>query len=137
MMEDKRGYARISMLAPLYVRQLSGVTLDDCFCRLNEQGFDDYLKRSLYKKINISGSGILFESDVPFAPGGILEVQFMLDDAYLGLIDLCIEVLRVDMRPRGYRIAGRYVGMNESVQKLILQFISDRERRTIRKKIPG
>ncbi len=117
------------MLAPLFVRPLSSAAPDECFCRLNEQGFDDYLKRSLYKKINISGSGIVLNSDVSYAPGSFLEVQFMLDDAYPGIIALCIEVLRVDMRPGGYLVAGRFAGMDDKVQKLIVNFISEREHR--------
>jgi hypothetical protein len=136
MQEELRGYFRVNMLAPLFVRPLHGITAEKYHCRLNAQGFDDYLKRSLYKKINISGSGIGFESDQPYAPGGILEVRFMLDDVHLGLIDLCIEVLRVDMRPKGYWVAGRYVGMVEDVRQLILQFISQRENRS-KKKAPG
>jgi hypothetical protein len=137
MIVEKRAFARVSILAPLFVRPMSGATEDNCFSRLNEQGFDDYLKRSLYKKMNLSGSGLLFESDVPFAPGGILEVQLMLDDVYHGVFDICIEVLRVDMRPRGYRIAGKYVGIDESVRSLILQFITARENRGSSKKNPG
>ena len=134
-MEEKRTFGRVNMLAPLFVRQMQGAAAEDCFCHLIEQKFDDYLKRSLYKKINISGSGILFESDVPFAPGGILEVKFMLDDAYLGVIYLCIEILRVDMRLRGYRIAGRYVGIDESVREMIIKYIYARERGAAGKKI--
>jgi hypothetical protein len=134
MNNDLRKSVRVSMLAPLTVRPFSGLSADDCFCRLNGQDFDDYLKRNLYKKLNISATGIAFESNMPFAPGSILEVRFTLDDIYTGVIELCIEVLRVDIWPRGYWIAGRYIGINEGVRELIFQFIAEREQRVSRKK---
>jgi hypothetical protein len=135
MNKELRKYVRVSIMAPLYARLSPGLSAENCFCRLNGQLFDDYLKRSLYKRICISGSGMAFESDVPFAPGGILEVRFALDDIYPGVIELCLEVLRVDMRPRCYCIVGKYLGMDERVRKLIVQFTSEREQRAGRKKI--
>ena len=135
--KELRQFDRVNVLAPLTARPLSGVFADKCFCRLNGQTFDDSLKRNLYKRLNISGTGLAFESDAPFAQGGILEVRFSLDDVYSGVIELCIEVMRVDMRPRGYWIAGRFVGMDEAIRKLILKFIYERGQRSDRKKIAG
>jgi len=123
------------MLAPMFVKPMFGASVEDCYSRLNEQGFEEYLKRSLYKKMNISGSGIGFESDQPYAPGGIVEIRMMLDDVYNGIIELCVEIVRVDLRPKGYWVAGRFVGINEEIQKKILQFVAMREHRLLSRKI--
>jgi hypothetical protein len=50
--------------------------------RLSAQGFDEFLKRSLVKKINIGVEALSFESDTPFAPGNRLELRIMLEDVY-------------------------------------------------------
>jgi hypothetical protein len=136
MREEMRAFLRVNMLAPLFVKPLHGVSADDCYSRLNEQEFDEYLKRSLYKKINISGSGIGFESNQPYAPGGILEVRLMLDDVYSGTMDLCAEVVRIDLRPMGYWVAARFVGLSEDIRNMIFQFVSGRENRLISRRIP-
>jgi hypothetical protein len=135
MAEESRRFLRVNLLAPLFAKPMLGGSADDCYSRLNEQQFDEYLKRSLYKKMNISGSGIGFESNQPYAPGGILEIRLMLDDVYSGTMDLCVEVVRVDLRPMGYWVAGRFLRLSEDIQKKILQFVAQREHRLMSRKI--
>jgi hypothetical protein len=127
------------MLAPLFVKPMHGISADECYSRLNAHGFEEYLKRSLYKKMNISGSGMGFESDQPYAPGGIMEIRLMLDDVYSGTIEVCVEVVRVDLRPMGYWIAGRFVNLGEDIKRLIEQFVAQREHRLLSRRIskPG
>jgi|GEM_PF-2194740 len=139
MTEEMRRFMRVNMLAPLFVKPIHGISADECYSRLNEQGFDEYLKRSLYKKMNISGSGIGFESNQSFAPGGIVEIRLMLDDIYSGSIELCVEIVRVGLRPMGFWVAGRFVGLGQDIQKMILQFVAQREHRLLSRKVvkPG
>jgi|WetSurMetagenome_2_1015567.scaffolds.fasta_scaffold00217_6 hypothetical protein len=139
MTEEMRRFLRVNMLAPLFVKPMLGASAEDCYSRLNEQGFEEYLKRSLYKKMNISGSGIGFESQQPYAPGGVLEIRLMLDDVYNGTIEVCAEVIRVDLRPMGYWVAGRFVNLSEDIRKIILKFVEQRELRLLSRKIvkPG
>jgi|WetSurMetagenome_2_1015567.scaffolds.fasta_scaffold00764_7 hypothetical protein len=136
MDEELREFSRVNMLAPLFVQPLYGVSADDCPCGMKEQGFDEYFRRSLYKKVNISVTGIAFESDQPYAQGSILEIRFMLDDVYTGIIDLCAEVVRVDMQSRGFLVAGRFISMDKTISDLICQFIRLRENRPERRKVP-
>jgi hypothetical protein len=135
MTEEMRRFIRVNMLAPLFVKPMHALSAADCYSRLNEQGFDEYLKRSLYKKMNISGSGIGFESNQSYAPGGIVEVRLMLDDVYSGSIELCVEVVRVGLRPMGFWVAGKFVGLGEDIQKMILQFVAQRELRLLSRKV--
>jgi hypothetical protein len=135
MNKESRKFDRVNALVPLSVLPLSKASPGNYFCRLDEQDFDDYLKIVLYKDLDISGAGISFESHVPFAVGGILEVRIKLDDIYPGRIQLYLEVMRVDVSPDGYRIAGRYVDLDKDIRKLILQFISARKNRVAKKKI--
>jgi hypothetical protein len=127
--EDARVLFRARATAPLFARPLSGSMPDECYSRLSEPGFDEFLKRSLVKKIDISIAGLSFESDIPYATGDVIELRLMLEDVYRGVIDLCVKVLRVDVRPRHYRIAVTYIELDENVKKLISDFVFSRAHR--------
>jgi hypothetical protein len=64
----------------------------------------------------------------------MIELRFMLEDVYRGVIDICVKVLRVDVRPRHFRVAVTYVELDDKVRKLISDFVNQREREGIRAK---
>jgi len=128
--EESRKLFRAETIAPLFARPLQGSISDYRGNRLRAGGFDEFLKRSLVKKINISLEALSFESDIPFAPGERLELRMMIEDFYDGIIDLCVEVLRIDVRKKNYCIVVKYLGMGSDVEDIIRQFVSEREKLT-------
>jgi c-di-GMP-binding flagellar brake protein YcgR len=74
---------------------------------------------------------------MPLTPGDILEMRLMLEDAYHGIIALCVKVLRVEKLSRNYRIAVNYVDMSENIRELIVAFVFKRERTLIQEKRVG
>jgi hypothetical protein len=125
--EELRKFFRAQTVTPLFARLLNGSMPGYGGSRLSAQGFDEFFKRSLVKKINISVEALSFESDIPFAQGDLLELRLMLEDVYEGVIDFRGEVLRVDVRQKNYRIAVKYLGMDNRVQDIIGQFVAQRE----------
>jgi hypothetical protein len=124
MRKELRAFLRVKAIAPLFARSRTG--LPD-LGNLSTQGFDEFLKRSLTKRIDISSAGLSFESDVPFAPGDFLDLRIMLEDVYEGSIDFCVEVLRIDVYQKHYRIAVKYLDMEDTVRDVIRQFVALRE----------
>jgi len=136
-MTESREFFRVDAAVPMLVRPLTSNEANRCYCLLTEKGFDQTLKKTLIRKINISGAGICFENDMPFTPGDILEIRLMLEDAYHGVIALCVKVLRVEKHSRNYSIAVNYVGMSENIRDLIVTFVFKRERALIQEKRVG
>jgi c-di-GMP-binding flagellar brake protein YcgR len=136
-MRESREFFRVDAAVPMFVRPLTKDDAKRCSCHLTEKGFDKTLKKTLVRKINISGAGICFENDMPFTPGDILEMRLMLEDAYHGIIALCVKVLRVEKLSRNYRIAVNYVDMSENIRELIVAFVFKRERTLIQEKRVG
>jgi c-di-GMP-binding flagellar brake protein YcgR len=136
-MTESREFFRVDAPVPMFVRSLTKDEGKRCSCHLSEKGFDKTLKKTLSRKINISGAGICFENDMPFAPGDILEMRLMLEEAYDGIIGLCVKVLRVEKLSRNYRIAVNYVDMSENIRELIVAFVFKRERTLIQEKRVG
>jgi c-di-GMP-binding flagellar brake protein YcgR len=136
-MREAREFFRVDAAVPMSVRSLARDEATRCLCHLSDKGFDKTLKKNLVRKINISGAGICFENDMPFAPGDILEIRLMLEDAYHGTIVLCVKVVRVEKRSRNYCMAASYVGISEDIRELIVTFVFKRERTLIQEKRVG
>ena len=104
-MIEAREFFRVDAAVPMYVRSLAEDEAKRCSCHLSHKGFDKTLKKTLIRKINISGAGICFENDIAYTPDDILEMRLMLEDAYHCIIALCVKGVRVEKSSRNYRIA--------------------------------
>jgi len=136
-MTESREFFRVDAAVPMFMRSLARDEAKRCSCHLSEKGFDNALKKTLIRKINISGAGICFENDMPFTTGDILEMRLMLEDAYHGVIAICVKVLRVEKLAKNYRIAVNYVDMSEDIREIIVAFVFKRERTLIQEKRVG
>jgi c-di-GMP-binding flagellar brake protein YcgR len=136
-MTESREFFRVDAAVPMFIRSLTEDDAKRCSCHLTEKGFDTALKKTLMRKINISGAGICFENDMPLTPGNILEMRLMLEDAYQGIIAFCVKVLRVEKLQKTYRIAVKYVDLSEPVREIIVAYVFKRERILIQEKRVG
>jgi c-di-GMP-binding flagellar brake protein YcgR len=136
-MMESREFFRVDAAVPMFVRALAIEEAKRCSCHLSEKGFDKTLKKTLMRKINISGAGICFENDTPFNIGDVLEIRLMLEETYTGIIGLCVKVLRVEKLSKNYRVAVSWVDLTENVRELIVAFVFKRERTLIQEKRVG
>ncbi|HMK55468.1 MAG TPA: PilZ domain-containing protein [Dissulfurispiraceae bacterium] len=134
---ELREYFRVDADVPMFVRQLTKNDAVNYDCNLSGQGFGDAMKKELGRRINISGAGICFESQTPYATGDFLEIRFMLENVYEGLIAVSVEVLRVERRTKDYCVAVKYVAIDEQIRDLIVKFVFLRERILIQEKRVG
>ena len=136
-MNELRQFFRVDATVPMFIRSLSDREAVRFTCRLDDKGFDKTLKERLLRKINISGAGICFESDVPYDQGEIIEMRLMLEDVYPGIIGVSVEVNRVEKKSRNYYIAVKYACIDERIRELIVSFVFQRERILIQEKRVG
>jgi len=136
-MAELRQFFRVNATIPIFLRSLSDREAVPFSCRLDDKGFDKTLKKRLMRKINISGAGICFESDIPYVLGDIIEMRFMLEDVYPGIIAVSVEVIRVETGSKNYYIAVKYACIDERIRELIVRFVFQRERIIIKEKRVG
>ena len=135
--QESRGFFRVGAIVPMFVRHIDAEEASNYSCNMGVQGFDKNIKKELLSRINISGAGICFESLIPYSAGDFLEVRFMLEDVYPGIISVCTKVLRVESCPKHYCIAVKYECMDEDIRELIVKFVFQRERTLIQEKRVG
>ncbi len=135
--QESRRFFRVGAIVPMFVRHLDAEEASHYTCNMGVQGFDKNIKKELLSRINISGAGICFESPTPYSAGDLLEVRFMLEDAYPGIISVCARVLRVESCLKHYCIAIKYECMDEDIRELIVKFVFQRERTLIQEKRVG
>ncbi|MEW5744532.1 MAG: PilZ domain-containing protein [Nitrospirota bacterium] len=79
------------------------------------------------KKVNISGGGLAFDSQRPYNPGDRIEIAMVLK-VRDGALVVCGEVVRTDQVRGLYRVAVRYLDMDEKIRGIITKFVFLRER---------
>lgn len=87
-----------------------------------------------YKAINISGSGLSFSVPNALKLGEILEIKLML--TFNKPVALCLygEIMKVEKMAVNYKIAVRYIHLDDFVRDEIVHFVFEREREIIREK---
>jgi hypothetical protein len=98
--------------------------------QLNSEGFS----AMPFQHVNISGGGMSFGSAEPAAVGDVLEIKTVLYMPHPVSVYLYGEVLSSRQRSRDYRIAVRFIYVDEPVRDEIVRFVFERQREMIRKK---
>lgn len=93
--EEKRPFSRINANCRMTFRHADSVTVHDGFC------------------LNISGSGILFQADVPVEAGRAIEIHTLPNNAGTPPLTAFIEVVRCTQTDdrEVYQIAGTVKGI--------------------------
>jgi hypothetical protein len=135
--KDKREFFRVNA----YIHLLSGLVLPEERANIGSRTLsetpDSSWTADTLKGVDISGSGIAFDSDDFYALGDIVELKIMLKKD--GGVPLLVygEVVRVEPHLYYCRVALKYVDMDERIRGIITQFIFEREREMIAKKKVG
>lgn len=87
-----------------------------------------------YKAINISGSGMSFLVQEPLSVGDCLEIKIMLTLNKPVAVCLYGEITKIQKIDNNYKIALRYIHMDDLVRDAIIHYVFEREREIIREK---
>ncbi|HTZ17777.1 MAG TPA: PilZ domain-containing protein [Dissulfurispiraceae bacterium] len=136
-MQERREFFRIDVDVPVFIRVPAGGEAGDCACTLSKEKFSDDIKKSLVRRINISGAGISFLSDKQYSAGDLIEMLVMIENVYPGIITLCTRVLRSEKRRNKYFTAVEYIGMTTEIRELISAFVFQLQRTLIQEKRVG
>ncbi|MCX7724979.1 MAG: PilZ domain-containing protein [Thermodesulfovibrio sp.] len=85
-------------------------------------------------EVNISGGGMSFISDVPYNKGDILELKVVLDLPLPVALFLYGEVVKSEKVNNGYRVAVKFINIEEDIRDYIIRFVFHRQRQLIRQK---
>ena len=89
------------------------------------------------RKVNISGGGVLFESDKPVATGAMLELKMKLLPKHIYVYSyakvISCMALEEDSENKQYKIAVKFEYMEDDVRDLITRHVLARERALINK----
>lgn len=93
-------------------------------------------KQKLYKKIkvNISGSGLAFPSDVAYHTGQLLKAALFFPRFPYTYLNVVVEVVRSEKADIGYEIKVHYKDITEKTRDEILKFVNQCQRDTLHNK---
>jgi len=86
------------------------------------------------KPINISGNGLCFNNPESLPLGAVVETQIILTSGPPLPLYLVGEVVVVEPADKGYRIAIRFINIDETIRNEIIRFVFAREREILREK---
>jgi hypothetical protein len=89
------------------------------------------------KRVDISGSGIAYDSDDFYALGDIVELRIMFEKDWGVPLLVYGEVLRVEPYSHHCRVSLKYLAMDERTRCIITRFVFERERQIIAEKRVG
>ncbi len=89
------------------------------------------------KRVDISGSGIFFETPERYRLGDLLEVHLFLEQVIADVVVVYGSVVRVEEHPHHTGIALQFIGMTEKVLSIITAYVLYRERELIAEKRVG
>lgn len=89
------------------------------------------------KRVDISGSGIFFETPERYRLGDLLEVHLFLEQVIADVVVVYGDVVRVEEHPHHTGIALQFIGMTEKVLSVITAYVLYRERELIAEKRVG
>lgn len=91
-------------------------------------------KQKLYKKVkvNISGSGLSFPSDVAYHAGQFLKLSLYFPRFPFSYLTVIGDVVRSEKAEIGYEVKIKYKNITEKTQEEILKFVNQCQRDSIR-----
>lgn len=85
-------------------------------------------------EVNISGGGMSFVSDSRYNPGEILELKTVLENPLPEAFYLYGEVVKCEKLGNVYRVAVKFVNIEEDIRDHIIKFVFYRQRQLLRQK---
>ncbi|WP_353684491.1 PilZ domain-containing protein [Thermodesulfovibrio sp. 3907-1M] len=85
-------------------------------------------------EVNISGGGMSFISDASYNKGDILELKMVLEAPSPVALFLYGEVVKSELINNGYRVAVKFVNIDEDIRDHIVRFVFHRQRQILRQK---
>ena len=135
--KDKREFFRVNA----HIHLLSGLVLPEERANIGSRTLSVPSESSwtadTLRGVDISGSGIAFDSDDFYALGDIVELKIkLITDIGVPLL-IYGEVVRVEPHLYYCRVALKYLAMDEKIRGIITQFILEREREIMAEKKVG
>ncbi|GAB5046060.1 PilZ domain-containing protein [Thermodesulfovibrio sp. TK110] len=84
--------------------------------------------------VNISGGGMSFDSDVSYNKGDILELKMVLESPSPVALFLYGEVVKCELVNNAYRVAVKFINIEEDIRDHIVRFVFHRQRQLLRQK---
>lgn len=85
-------------------------------------------------EVNISGGGMSFVSDLSYNKGDILELKVVLESPSAVALYLYGEVVKCQMINNAYRVAVKFINIEEDIRDHIIKFVFHRQRQLLRQK---
>jgi len=85
-------------------------------------------------EVNISGGGMSFIYDLPYNKGDILELKTVLEAPSPVALFLYGEVVKCEPVNNAYRVAVKFVNIEEDIRDYIVRFVFHRQRQLLRQK---
>lgn len=85
-------------------------------------------------EVNISGGGMSFVSDLSYNKGDILELKAVLESPSPVALFLYGEVVKCEMINNAYRVAVKFINIEEDIRDYIIRFVFHRQRQLLRQK---
>ncbi|MCL4490653.1 MAG: PilZ domain-containing protein [Nitrospirae bacterium] len=95
------------------------------------------LRKNPLKKVDISGSGIAFATVERYAAGDLVEMSMVLERVHDGVLVVHGEVVRSQPAGGMYKVAVRFVHLDDRIRDLIIRFVFAREREIMAEKRVG
>lgn len=135
---NDRNFFRVDAFAPVLARVVLKEEMDSLTCELlpDMEAYNVMLATDV-KRVNISGAGMYFESDISFSLGDIIRVALVFKDIYAGIVVLYGKVIRSGREGRHFGIAMDFMNIDQVVIDVITRFVLQRERELIAEKKVG
>ncbi|MCS7215038.1 MAG: PilZ domain-containing protein [Thermodesulfovibrio sp.] len=85
-------------------------------------------------EVNISGGGMSFLSETLFNIGDILELKVVLELPSPVALFLYGEVVKCEKKDKYYRVAVKFINIEEDIRDYIIRFVFNRQRQLLRQK---
>ncbi len=135
---NQRGFFRVDAHVPFISRLVPAEDKEDLFSDILSIDSVPALTRAPLKKVDLSGGGVSFDTTEHYVHGDIIEIHMVLNKVHEGALLVYGEAVRVDMISRNlYRVAVRFVSLDERIRDLIIKFVFIREREIIAERRVG
>jgi hypothetical protein len=134
--KNKRNFFRVDAYIPMASRRTPRELRGRIKSALLAWGEIPFRRDMPLKKVDISGGGMSFESQEHYLEGEIIEISMLLK-TWDGELVVYGEVVRVDQGSRYYRVAVKFVAIDERVRAVITKFVFLRERELLQEKKAG
>lgn len=85
-------------------------------------------------EVNISGGGMSFISDLSYNKGDILELKVILESPSAVALYLYGEVVNCQIINNAFRVAVKFINIDEDIRDHIIRFVFHRQRQLLRQK---